>query len=60
MSQRAAPALAWRLRASLALVPPLLTLAACEGRSASQWSKALPTALSTMRAASVVIRRLLF
>ncbi len=32
MSQRAVPALAWRLCASLALVPPLLALAACDAR----------------------------
>ena len=46
MSQRAWPALTWRLCASLALLPPLLTLAACEGRDAPAGSAQAPSASS--------------
>ena len=48
MSQRAVPALAWRLCASLAWVPPLLALAACEGRDAPSAQQA-PYASSSAR-----------
>ena len=46
MSQRAWPALTWRLCASLALLPPLLALAACEGRDAPAGSAQAPSASS--------------